>query len=293
MDLKIITQQVFDNIDNLLKKNNLGITTGFSKIDESVGRLQAGQLWTISAYTGTGKSNFILNMVKSILYDNSSLKLCVFSTELSDFDYMIRLYCMNQGIYKIQLQKDPGLYGPKIQQEALDFYESFSDTNSLDIQGSIIKLEQIEEQLEKNKYDVIFIDYVQELTANGRYDVKDTMPIIAKRLKEMALKYKTCIVAVSQVNNYAMDKGKFNSENSQLMPISFGKELTHASHVVILLERKKVNDVLDEYLTVKIMKARDGQTGVIPLKIRPGYQLAPLSELELFDYKQKYDKPSI
>jgi replicative DNA helicase len=124
--------------------------------------------------------------------------------------------------------------------------------------------------------NLIFIDYVQELSANKMYDAKDTMPFLAKAFKDMAIKDQCAIVAVSQINNYGMQSSN-NPGKTQLMPFSFGKEMSNASHTAILLRREKEEGELNRTLQVHIVKAREGMTGQVELDISDGYKLYEIS----------------
>jgi replicative DNA helicase len=282
-----ITESILRKLKEKLSGKNLGMTCGFENIDNQVSRIQHGQLWTVGGYTGVGKSYFILNMIDGMLLEKESLKIAVFSTELSSEDYLLRYACMRVGIYKIQLQKNPYIHTEKVKEELMLILKEREDNpNSLDIYGDVSDYSDVEKVLKGHDYDVAFVDYVQELSINGKYDVKDTMPMLGKKLKNLALTTKTAIIAVSQVNNYAM---KEDQSKSQVQPFSFGKELVQASSVAIYLERKKANGVLDYVSVVNVTKARDGQIGRSCFQIDSGYRLMPFKTEDSIDYLQKFD----
>lgn len=276
MQITELADVILENLQQRLEGKNLGMTTGYVELDNQVSRIQHGQLWTIGASTGIGKSYFILNMIHGMLKEKTDLRLAIFSTELSAENYLFRYACMRLGTYTLQVQRYPKDWMQKMTNELITItQERDTAPNSLDIYGDITSLEQIEGILKETHYDIVFIDYVQELSVidNKRklYDVKDTMPVIAKKLKAMALNLKTAIVAVSQVNNYALRE---DQKKSQIQPFSFGKELIQASTTAIYLQRVKRNGILDNVLIANVTKAREGVLGLSCFDIQSGYKLS-------------------
>jgi hypothetical protein len=239
----------------------------------------------------TGKSAFILNMVDKIIseYKNTEderfeePRIAIFSTELTRKAYIYRHLLLKMGIYQLQMEQNPRIYSDRFNEEVEKWQEErIINPDLLRIYGNISYYEEIVQQLEQLKSEdaklpnIIFIDYVQELSANKMYDAKDTMPYLAKALKGMAIEYNCVVVAVSQINNYGMDKSN-NPTKTQLMPFSFGKEMANASHTALLLRREKIDGELEKTLQVHIVKAREGMTGQVDLAILDGYNLCEIT----------------
>jgi replicative DNA helicase len=239
----------------------------------------------------TGKSAFILNMIDNILSECRDMeddrfeepRIAIFSTELTGKAYILRHLLLRMGVYQLQLEQSPQVYADKLRKEMEKWEEERTlNPDSLRIFGNISSYEDIVARLKKMKEmelpmpNLIFIDYVQELSANKMYDAKDTMPFLAKAFKEMAVKDQCAIVAVSQINNYGMQSSN-NPGKTQLMPFSFGKEMSNASHTAILLRREKEEGELNKTLQVHIVKAREGMTGQVELDISDGYKLYEIS----------------
>lgn len=267
-----------------------GITTGLQGLDQYTGRIEKGQVWIAGGYTGTGKSYLVLNMIEGILAESETLghipKIAVFTTELSEDDYIYRHCLMRLHMYKGNFEWEISSNKPKtendpdyeyLMQVELEKYDKLIETNVINIYGDITKLEQISQLMtsktKDNSPDIIFIDYIQELSAEGKYDAKDTMPIIGKKLKELALKWKTAIVAISQVNNYAMSSDN-NPNKTQLAPFTFGKELVNAAHCALLITRDKKEGELASDLGIYILKARNGVLRKLNYEIKSGYNLS-------------------
>ena len=268
-----------------------GWTYGFRDIDNRVGRMRKGQLIMLGGYSGTGKSAFILNMTDKIIQEwrdmederFESPRIAIFSTELTRKAYIYRHLLLRMGIYQLQLEQSPKIYSERFYEEADKWQEErILNPELLRVFGNISTYEEIVAQLSFLKEageklpNIVFIDYVQELSANKMYDAKDTMPYLAKGLRGMAVEYDCVVVAVSQINNYGMESGN-NPVKTQLMPFTFGKEMANASHTALLLRREKENGELSKTLQVHIVKAREGMTGQVELVILDGYSLHEIS----------------
>ncbi len=187
---------------------------------------------------------------------------------------------MRAGLWKVEFDSSPKSHIKEMEKISQSYLEErIFSPESLNIEGDIFSLEQIDESLrefdEETSPVVVFIDYVQELSVNGKYDEKDTMPEIALRLKNMAKQHNCIIIAISQVNQ---GDAKTDMSSTQRMPFSYGKQLNQASHVQIVLNRKREGGELLKVLEVTILKARDGLTGTLNYEILKGYNLSFTSQ---------------
>lgn len=286
----------------LLKSGKLiGFTSGITALDRIVGRIQPGSIWTIGGYSGSGKSFFALNMIEGMineavghLDDTEYIKprVCIYSTELSETEYVDRHIHMRLGMFKTQLEN----YRDKKKiQELEEVTESYLDERlSLpylpEIVGNIRKVEQIQEHINTLDIppDVIFIDYVQELLVNhnGRELMleQDTMPHIAAQLLKLAKDNNSCVIAISQVNNN-MANADFATNKQN--PFSFGKQLNQASDVSLILTRRRLAGLYSPILECFTVKSRNGDYGSLGLEIQGGFQLKPLTSEE---YKLKISR---
>lgn len=281
-DIQKITSRIFDAEAGIVR----GWTCGIKPLDDKAGRMCPGQLWIVGGASGSGKSYFVSNMIEGIIKEweaNTKKeyippKIAVFSTELTSDIYVERHVHLRAGVYPMQVVNQPERFADKVRSE-LERYHAERSLNpgSLTIHGEIGSIEQIEKILNESIVDmpnIVFVDYVQELTANGRSDPKDTMPIIANKLKTIAIKHKVVVVAVSQINNYVFQAGA-NPLKSHVSPFSYGKELTQAAHTAIFIWREKDPEtgVLSSDLIAGIIKSRGGMTGSINLNIQDGFRL--------------------
>lgn len=281
-DINKISGRLFDAEAGIKR----GWSCGLKPIDNKAGRMCGGQLWIIGGASGSGKSYFASNMIEGIINEwknNTSKdyippKIAVFSTELTSDIYVERHVHLRAGVYPMQVSNQPEKFADKVRKE-LEKYQAERELNpnSLMIYGEIGSIEQIEKILNESVVDmpnIVFVDYVQELSARGRLDPKETMPIIANKLKSLALKYNIVIVAISQINNYVFNQGA-NPLKNHVSPFSYGKELNQAAHTAIFIWREKDAEtgVLSTDLIVGIIKSRGGMTGSTKFLIGDGFKL--------------------
>lgn len=291
MNLTDTHKQLKENQELLRSGKLVGFTSGFAPLDILVGRLKPGTVWTVGGYSGTGKSYFILNMVEGMIkealehVDDEAYKrprVVIYSTELSEVEYVNRHIHMRIGEYKTHIEHTRNLVAINKLEDATNTYieERMNIPFLPDVVGNVTRVGDIVDHflsLSKTP-DIIFVDYVQELRVNykGKELVieSDTMPHISSQLLKLAKKHNTCVIAVSQVNNN-MANADFNSNKQS--PFSYGKQLNQASDVSILLDRRRVGGKSCPVLELFTIKSRNGDYGTIGFDIDRGFQLSPLS----------------
>lgn len=265
--------KIYQEINGRIDGSIVGMTTGFNRLDYFTGKLHPGNLVVLGGYTGTGKSMFLLNMINNIMENEKGKRIAIFSTELTREAYIFRYMCMRAGIWKLTFDREPQKHAARMQM-AFEEYKEYITTNpnTMDIFGGITNYDEIKTAVLANSYDLIFVDYLQELSVGSIHVTKDAMDLLGKNFKGMALDRKMAVVLVSQVNNYSMSKENDPSK-TQLHPFAFGKEISNASHISLVLQRDKQDSSFSPILQCHILKARDGETGVVPLLINDGYRL--------------------
>lgn len=262
-----------------------GFTTGFKSLDKYVGRIDKGQVWAVGGYTGTGKSYFVLNMIDGMLQEpvKTRPKICVFSTELSKQEYILRYIFMKTGVFPLEFYSKPEMYYPTAVENSKIFFSTTSSPEYyLKVYGGIYKLEEIVETLTalKDKEelpDVVFIDYVQDISMRNMVREEDSMSVVVPMIKQVAMKFGVAIILVSQVNNYTQQKD-FKQGKTPLSPFSNGKKLSHMMHAGIVLSRKRSDSLTSAHLQADIVKARAGVSGRIPFEILDGYRIIEIDK---------------
>lgn len=255
-------------------------TTGFKILDRKVGRMRPGEMWVIGGYNGAGKSYWLINMLDGLLAENPKANILVCSSEMDERRYMLRWACKRVGCWVKDLEMNPQEWGGKVKQELKNITENH--WNNVHIAGYAREFSEVIELAGNGEWDIVFIDFLQNLIMDGVYSESEKMPIMATDISNMLQKTGTVGVVLSQMNNQAMTKD-FQRNAHALTGLSYGKELNHFAQTTMILGRtwNENGETLPTVL-VDIKKARSGQTGHSEFEIERGYNVcsAPPSRLK-------------
>lgn len=282
---------VREYLTNIIEDKGLNIPPFTPQLGEYIRGFRADRLSIIGAYTGVGKSYFVINVLDFILRSAYKTRVLVVSTEMSVDDYESRLVLMRAGLYENDLYNITS-DSKKALFRSLESYEK----SKLDNKNNITIIyentwEKIAEHCKKNKYDLIILDYVQDISVNGLYRQEDTMPILAKKIEE--IKTNAHVFCISQINN------KHAEGNLFTLPFAYGLELSRkASHGIVLsrVKEKKGDEFSSRYtpyMVVNVMKNRGGKLGKFVMKVDRGHLYRQLDTREVLEFQNIKDSLSI
>lgn len=237
----------------------LGFSCGIEKIDQSIDGVRPGHIWVVGAWTSTGKTQFALNIVNSLLEQDVSVSIV--SLEMSRVDTLARLIGIRHKISSMAVLKgknDVEVY-EKIQ-EAKQFFSQAP----LQVHTTFFDLEKIKMVIRTDVYTkqvkFVVIDYVQNIISEKGSKEYDLMTQAATDLQALARELGITIYLVSQISNES-EKG-----NSAGAGFKGTGALEAVADLAIKLERdRKKEGPLDQYvpLKIKVVKNRHGFTGTI------------------------------
>ena len=196
-------EYLFTYIDELYKDNaESKIQTGLLKLDNDIVGFLDGQLITISAYTGIGKSIFTSQLILNMLKQDKKIDL--FSLEMGRSEIINKLVSNGcdiefNKIYKKELNDT--------EKEKITLYISdFLSTKHLEIYDSIGDIDNIISTIKrdklKNNIDIAFIDLINRVS-NKLVNPKNRAEYLGeltRRLKLLALQLNIPIVITAQIN---------------------------------------------------------------------------------------------
>ena len=196
-------EYLFTYIDELYKDNaESKIQTGLLKLDNDIVGFLDGQLITISAYTGIGKSIFTSQLILNMLKQDKKIDL--FSLEMGRSEIINKLVSNGcdidfNKIYKKELSD--------IEKEKITLYISeFLSAKHLEIYDSIGDIDNIISTIKrdklKNNIDIAFIDLINRVS-NKLVNPKNRAEYLGeltRRLKLLALQLNIPIVITAQIN---------------------------------------------------------------------------------------------
>lgn len=252
-------QNVADQYLAEYKKPIEAIGTGFYELDKLLGGgfLRSTNA-TIGARPSTGKTTYAINIAT---YGPSS-KVLFISIEMTARMIYDRIIS-NKANVKYN-QSVLHLVDFDIAKEIVERYPN------LMIVDDVSDIEQIEQLIYGEKWDLVFIDYIQIVTSQRRFsDNRQRIDYISQRLKAAAKKTTSCIISLSQITRGGKDKPTMSD-------LKESGGLEQDSDYIILLYREYVNnkenhiDPKDTIITLD--KNKFGNTGELHMDFIGIYQ---------------------
>ena len=252
----------------LNKRESSGLKTGFSKLDEITGGFYGGELITIAARPGVGKTALALNIAENVALEQNKT-VAIFSMEMNARQLYSRMICSYSGIDKDRFEK-----GDFTKEEQVVFDKSVSKIktakifvddsprlNPLDIR---IKSRQLKS---KNPgLALIIIDYFQliDVKAIEKNSRKDQLAYVARSLKNLALDLDVPVLIISMLS-----RGNEIQYKPQLSQLRASVSLEEYSDKIILLHHPGNNSEKvagEDVLEIMVVKNRNGEIGNFILK---------------------------
>lgn len=249
---------------NIAHKNQMvGVPCGIDVIDEITRGFRPGELVTLAAVSGGGKSAmadyWMFNMVAR------NYRVGFFSLEMAREQVLERLASLSTGVSLKKIRSGDITQAEKKKMEQMKFLDGsffLADTPLMDIDELKASMRQL---TFVNKIDIAFIDYAQlvRADANGRkgYEV---LSDIADGLKAMAKELSIPVVALSQINSRGYD------DTPEIGDLGGGLAFTKASDYIFLLYRDtRFDGNSPEGNTRRFLNMAKGrQTGGMAVRLR-------------------------
>jgi replicative DNA helicase len=196
--LKDVLGEYFDEI---VPSSEGHIDCGFPALDETLGGLQRSDMVILASRPSMGKSSFMLNVACNAALEHK-FHVAIFSLEMSKEQIVQRLLSANSGVdsKKIRL----GFLSPKEEEkiaqaagvlsEAPVFIDDSPFITVREMRGKIRKLHHDE------RVDLIFVDYLQLIQGDGRWNRVQEMGEISRQIKGLAREINVPLIAISQLS---------------------------------------------------------------------------------------------
>ena len=213
------------------------IKSGFEDYDETFGGLLKGELVVIGARPGMGKTQFVINLCTNIAATGKPV--AYISLELSNFLVSNRFI---GNLSKVSSQNL--LKGDLNEQQEFDVKEAVKKLAELPIyvfdqyHSSIFSiLDRCRKLVIEQKTEVIFIDYLQLVSANHKKNNREAeLAFITRELKKLAKELNISIVATSQLSRQVENRPG-GSKRPQLSDLRESGAIEQDADKVIFLYR--------------------------------------------------------
>lgn len=274
----VAAQDSFNSAVNLLDElqrtqGQHGVMTGFKDLDHVLAGLRPGQVITVAARPGYGKSTLAMDFCRNAAIKEGKTAL-YFTLEMNHAELMLR-------IISAQCQVDMGRMRTgtmtddewqRIMQRSQQIQNSnlFIDDSPGITPGEIkAKARRIKSQF---GLDIIVVDYLQLLNSSGRVESRQQeVSQFSRAMKLLAMELEVPVIQVSQLNRNVDSR---SDKRPQLSDLRESGSIEQDSDVVLLIHREDQSDPDSPRAgeaDVIVAKQRSGPTGEVPLAFQGQY----------------------
>lgn len=217
------------------------ISFGMRILDDTIGGLFKGELTTIAARSGVGKTALALQIMLNIVKQNK--KVLFITREMSKEQILMR-----------NITKKTGINTNKMKSKDIDEDEwkliinSLTELNSgnlIYINDKISTVSMIRKRIREIKPDVLIVDYVQLLTPSSNMNNREReVASISRELKSITLDFEISVIQLSQLNDEMKDMRPWGER-----PMRESKAIYHDSNNVIYIH-EPIGSEFDEAVEV-------------------------------------------
>jgi replicative DNA helicase len=226
---KDMLNQIIDEMEGKSKQECFG--TGLLKLDRTLkGGMHRGELMTVAAETGGGKSILLVQSAVANLLDGKSVLF--FSLEMSGEDVFRRMAANIAGVPIREMEDYKSEYGrelPKVSNAIGELLKM-----KISVVDCLYDIDEIESEISRavssKEADVIIVDYLQIINMPNNDNRENAISEAARRLKNAAGKNRSVILTASQLN----DEGKLRESRA------IGMHSDQVVHIEHLKEKSRI-----------------------------------------------------
>jgi len=252
-----------------------GISTGFTRFDELTGGLHSGELIIVAARPSMGKTAFALNIAHHVACKLKKT-VAVFSLEMSQESLLQRMLCSAARVdgqrFRVGHMEQDERYRLTVAANQLVSAPLFIDDSAgvslIDIHSRLRRVKA------EHGLDLVVIDYLQLMTARGKYENRvQEVSSLSRGLKLLAKELAVPMMVLSQLSR-APDQRK-DDHRPQLSDLRDSGSIEQDADVVAFIYRegfyKRDRRDLDDEAELILSKQRNGPTGPIQLVFLKAY----------------------
>jgi replicative DNA helicase len=246
-----------------------GLSTGFTKFDEMTTGLQPSELIIIAARPSMGKTALALNIAQHVAVKLGK-PVAVFSLEMSKESLLSRLLC---GIARVDSHRFRGGFLNQEERRRLSgalsqlvqsplFIDDSAGSTLMDMHAKCRRLKH------ERGLAMVVIDYMQLMTAKGKYDNRNQeISAISRGLKQLAKELDVPVIALSQLSR--APEVRTGDHRPQLSDLRESGSIEQDADLVAFIFREEVykpdREDLHGRAEILIAKQRNGPTGKVEL----------------------------
>lgn len=267
-------KNISDAVDETVEETTLAslskgkfIDTGIKALDEITGGLFPGQLTTIAARQGLGKSSLALSIAMNVAINNEiKRKVGIFTLEMSSTEYVNRMISALSGIDSLRLKK--GIIYKDERSKYEEAVNKIKDSGNIVIDDtSNITMSMIRNKLRKMKewgIEVAVIDQmglIADRFPNEQEHVR--VDRLSYLLKNLAREFDISIINIQQMNRSIESIQRVKFKEPQTSDLAQAGE--SSPDLIIMITHEMQNKVILKS-KLWIVKNRNGAMGSVDVK---------------------------
>ena len=221
--------------------------TGLSKLDDTLGGLEGGDVIVIGARPAVGKSAFATQIAMNLA--KSKKRVAFYNLEMSDKQVYERLLSRNSGIGLSRIRRTRNFLGDE--KEHFDRANESLRKIPLFIRSGSVSVSQIRNECRHLDLDCIVIDYIQLIQSDVRYQSRASeVGAISKAIKALAMELHIPIIALSQLNR--VSEMRQNKEPT-MRELREAGDIEQDASIILLMW-----NIVDDKKGLKVEKNRQG-----------------------------------
>ncbi|TWU66909.1 Replicative DNA helicase [Crateriforma conspicua] len=279
-----------DIAEAIQRQGQMGQSTGFVSVDETIGGLFPGELTTIAARPGIGKTSLAIQICRHVA--SLGKRAVMFSLEMTGKELAQRSLCSAAEVSN-QMVRSGAVDGntfAKLQDAAdgireFDFHIDDSPETDIGRIRAICKMLATERHI-----DIVAVDYIGLVNPSASFRSRkrtEQVGEVTKGLKALAKTLDCPVVALSQVNREAAKEGWL-----RLHHLSESSSIENDSNAVWFIQRKPAESpTLRDKVFIDVAKNRNGQTGQIQIGWDPDItRFRDLEASDLENHEPAFDE---
>ncbi|HSQ89869.1 replicative DNA helicase [Romboutsia sp.] len=270
-DIISIAHETLNYLEN---DNEIGFKFGVQLLDDIIGGLYKGELTTIAARSGVGKTALALQIMLNCAAQGR--KVLFISREMSNVQVFMRNITKKTGVSSNKMKYkdlDEGDWKPII-----DYINEATKKKLIYINDKISTVGGIKKRVRQIKPDLVIVDYVQLLSIEEKLHSREReVASLSRELKNITLDFEIPVIQLSQLNDEMKDLRPWGER-----PMRDSKAIFHDSNNVVYIHEPVGTDFEKAVDSAKLDKFR-----VLQMK-NEGVKLIDLIVAKCRDGETKY-----
>ena len=225
---------------------------GFNALDKAIGGIDDGDVTIIAARPSVGKSAFALQIGRK--FGKDGYRVGYFNLEMGIKQIYERAIASASGIDMTRIRLATNFLNDEEDKFASGNQKLADERNFFIITGTQ-SIKSIRAKQNKEKYDVIIVDYMQLIISSGNRGGNRASEVgdISRGLKAIATDFSIPVIALSQLNR-ASERTK--DKEPSLADLRESGDIEQDASVVLMMWNSNDDDKTEK--TMKVEKSRNG-----------------------------------